>query len=100
MRKVERRCHHRALSENVELGLIGGALASGVDCFWVIMDMHTNGIHGHYIIILTGLFFSFILLTITAVRQHRVNVKDNFKAMYNRKMGINRCIQRHNRRHP
>jgi len=52
MSSVTRKCHMKALSENLELGLIGGLLASSVDTLWVIMDMIHNGLQWHYPIIL------------------------------------------------
>lgn len=72
---VKRKCHVKALSENLELSLIGGVSASGIDSYWVIMDTIHNGIQWHYIIIFIGLMLSTGLLSVALRRQHVCNVR-------------------------
>lgn len=88
MTSVKRKCHMKALAENLELGLIGGLLASGVDSLWVVMDMLHNGVHWHYIIILIGLTLSTIVLTIALIRHHKSNVKNQLGVMYTSKLAV------------
>jgi len=82
MNAVQRKCHTKALTENLELGLIGGVLASAVDSFWVVTDMMHNGIHLHYTLILTILIISTIILTVALVRHHRSSFKNELGLMY------------------
>jgi predicted membrane protein len=94
MSSVTRKCHMKALSENLELGLIGGLLASSVDTLWVIMDMIHNGLQWHYPIILIGLLLSTIILVVALVRHHRNNVKQQLGSLYAFKKSVVRCKRR------
>lgn len=82
MTTLRTKCHVKAMSENLELGLIGGVLASGIDSFWVVMDMIANGGHTHYYIILTTLLISTVVLITALVRHHRSNVKEQLGLLY------------------
>lgn len=79
---VKHRCHVKALSENLELGLIGGLLASGVDALWVVMDSYHNGITWYYVVIFSGLFLSSVGLTVALVRHHKANFKHQLGLMF------------------
>jgi hypothetical protein len=92
--RVTSRCHIKALSENLELGLIGGVLASAVDSFWVVCDIYHNGMSTHYMIILTTLLLSTLILTIATVRHHRSNVKQQLGLLYVFKKNVCRAKNR------
>lgn len=95
---VRRRCHLKAISENLELGLIGGVLASGIDSFWVVMDMIHNGVHTHYIVILTTLVISTYILSVALIRHHKNNVRQQIGIVYISKKEIVKAKNRHLRR--
>jgi hypothetical protein len=82
MTTIITKCHLKALSENIELGLIGGVLASGVDTLWVVMDMCANGLHWHYPVILIGLVLSTLVLSFALVRHHRASFKQQLGLVY------------------
>lgn len=99
MNTIKKQCHLKAISENLELGLIGGLLASAFDSLWVVMDMIHNGIHLHYVLILSALVVSTIMLTVALIRHHNSNVKNHMGMLYNTKKQLNKYKMRHRREH-
>lgn len=98
MTNLKRKCHAKALSENLELGLIGGLMASVIDTFWCITDMMHNGIQAHYLIITAVLIISSIILSVALIRHHKNNVKQEIGAIYVLKKDILKIKQRRSRR--
>lgn len=98
MTTLKRKCHLQALSENLELGLIGGLLASSVDSLWVIMDMIHNGVHWYYIIILLGLLTSTLAIAIALQRHHVNNVKQQIGIIYRAKKELLHRKLKHGRK--
>ena len=98
MNRVFKQCHLKAIAENLELGLIGGVLASGIDGFWVATDMISNGVSAHYIFILIILVISTIVMSIALVRHHRSNVKHQVGLIYASKKAIIKAKNRHLRK--
>jgi len=98
MNRVYKQCHLKAMAENLELGLIGGVLASGIDSFWVVTDMISNGVSAHYIFILIILVMSTIVLSIALVRHHRSNVKHQVGLIYDSKKALVKAKNRHFRK--
>lgn len=98
MTNLKRKCHVKALSENLELGLIGGLMASVIDTFWCLTDMLHNGVQVHYLLIITVLIISSIVLSVALIRHHRNNVRQEIGALYSLKKEILRSKQKRNRR--
>lgn len=90
---LKTRCHIRALSENLELGLIGGVLASGVDTLWVVMDSYHNGISWYYATIFVGLLISTVALAMALARHHRNNFKEQLGLLFMFKKNV--CKSKH-----
>lgn len=98
MSTVKRKCHLKALSENLELGLIAGVLSCGVDTFWCVMEALHDGLTIHRSIIITVLLFSTLILTVALVRHHRNNVKQEIGALIMLKKNVLKCKNRHHRK--
>lgn len=98
MNRIHKQCHLKACAENLELGLIGGVLASGVDSFWVITDMMHNGVSGHYIFILAVLLVSTGVLCAALIRHHMSNFKQQMGLIYNSKKAMVKAKNKHIRR--
>lgn len=85
---IKHRIHIQALSEVIEMSLIAGTLATGIDTFWAIMDCIHNGVSWYYILIICTLSISTILVGSATVKHHKDNFNKILKEIYNSKLLI------------
>ncbi len=94
MNSIKKQCHLKAMAETLEISLMGGLLASSFDTLWILMDMKSNGIQVHYVVILVALILSTILMSVALIRHHRINVRNQLGAVYALKKQVIRCKNR------
>ena len=95
MNKTYKQCHLKAIAENLELGLIGGVLASGIDSFWVVTDILNNGVNIRYIFILSTLLLSTFILSVSLIRHHKCNFKYQVGMVYASKKAVIKAKNKH-----
>lgn len=98
MNSVKKQCHLKAISENFELALLGGVLASGFDTVWVICDIAANGLSTHYVFILVALLLSTALISVALVRHHMINVHNSIGTIYELKKQLIKHRIKHERK--
>lgn len=83
---IKNQTHIKALTEVIEMSLIAGTMATGIDTFWAIMDCIHNGLHWYYILIICVLSIATLLVGAATVKHHKNNFDRIFKEMYNAKL--------------
>lgn len=85
------KCHRQAMSEVMELTIIGGLIALVADCAWMAHDIYENGMSLWYLVVAIGLVTGTGITAIALHKHHQHNYKTIAKNLLASKLKIQKA---------